>query len=157
MVFPQKEDLPDKLYNHVELLACKIGERHLWKEKSLEMTKEYLESVLVSYGYSPWQQKFRCYGKEVSNIIAEKKSDDRSIIVIGAHYDTVPGTPGADDNASAVAGVLELPKLFKNNEIKKNINFVLFVNEEPPFFGSNNMGSMVYAKYLRENDLKVIK
>ncbi|HMK52526.1 MAG TPA: M20/M25/M40 family metallo-hydrolase, partial [Thermodesulfobacteriota bacterium] len=71
------------------------------------------------------------------------------------HYDTVPGTPGADDNASALAGLLELARLMKENENKKTLVFVAFANEEPPCFGSYNMGSMAYAKDLKERGVLV--
>lgn len=77
------------------------------------------------------------------------------MVVIGAHYDTVPGTPGADDNASAVAGLLELARLHRNIPNKKTLLFVAFANEEPPCFGFSNMGSMVHAKSLKEADRPV--
>ena len=77
------------------------------------------------------------------------------VVIIGAHYDTVPGTPGADDNASAVAGLLELGRLFKASSNKKTLVFAAFVNEEPPCFGSPNMGSSVYAKHLRKQGIAV--
>jgi Zn-dependent M28 family amino/carboxypeptidase len=67
----------------------------------------------------------------------------------------VPGTPGADDNASAVAGLLELARLMRENKNKKTLVFVAFVNEEPPCFGSSNMGSMVYARHLKERRVSV--
>jgi len=151
-----KELLLENLYKHVEELSVKIGERHLWKEGSLEKAKEYIQSVLISNGYEIWEQTFRCYQKEVSNIIVERKAEGKDVIVIGAHYDTVPGTPGADDNASSVSGVLELSRLLKEATPKKTICLALFVNEEPPCFGSSNMGSMVYAKYLRDKKIEVL-
>jgi Zn-dependent M28 family amino/carboxypeptidase len=80
---------------------------------------------------------------------------DKEIVIIGAHYDTVPGSPGADDNASAVAGLLELARLNQETSNKKTLVFSAFVNEEPPCFGSPNMGSMVYAKRLKEQRIPV--
>jgi Zn-dependent M28 family amino/carboxypeptidase len=76
-------------------------------------------------------------------------------VVVGAHYDSVPGTPGADDNASAVAGLLELARLCKESPSRKTLVFAAFVNEEPPSFGSKNMGSMVYAKRLKDNKIPI--
>ena len=146
----QKEAVVENLYQHVEYLSVKIGERHLWKEGSLERTADYIESAFTSYGYSVWRQTYPCYGKKVSNLIVEKKGEDEGTVVIGAHYDTVPGTPGADDNASAVAGLLELARLHREAPNKKTLLFVAFANEEPPCFGFPNMGSMVYAKHLKE-------
>jgi len=138
------------LYQHVGYLSVKIGERHLWKEGSLERTVDYIESAFASYGYSVQRQTYACYGKNVSNLIVEKKGEDEGTVVIGAHYDTVPGTPGADDNGSAVAGLLELARLHQNIPSRKTLLFVAFANEEPPCFGFPNMGSMVYAKSLKE-------
>lgn len=132
-----------------------IGDRHLWKDDSLSKAADYVESAFRTYGYEVYRQTYLCYGKSVSNLIAEKTGMDREIVVIGAHYDTVPGTPGADDNASAVAGLLELARLLKESSNRKAILFVAFVNEEPPCFGSHNMGSMVYAKQLKEREAPV--
>jgi Zn-dependent M28 family amino/carboxypeptidase len=142
--------LIENLYRHVEYLSMKIGERHLWKEGSLNKAADYIESVFTSSGYAVWRQTYSCYGQSVSNLIAEKSGRDKEVVIIGAHYDTVPGSPGADDNASAVAGLLELARLSQESSDKKPLVFSAFVNEEPPCFGSPNMGSMVYAKHLKE-------
>jgi hypothetical protein len=146
----EKQKVMDNLYRHVETLSVKIGERHLWKEESLQKAEEYIGSALSSYGYATGHQTYSCYGKSVSNLIAEKTGSDPGTIVVGAHYDTVPGTPGADDNASGLAGLLELARLHQVIQGKKTIVFVAFVNEEPPCFGSVHMGSMVYANSLKE-------
>ena len=151
----QKTVVMENLYKHVEFLSVKIGERHLWKDNSLHQAAEYIGSTFASYGYSVWQQTYSCYGKSVSNLIDEKPGTEKEVVIIGAHYDTVPGSPGADDNASAVAGLLELARLNKHMPSKKTLVFAAFVNEEPPCFGSYNMGSMVYAKYLREQKIPV--
>lgn len=144
----------ENLYRHVEALSVRIGERHLWKENSLREAMEYIDSELRSYGYEVWHQTYPCYGQNVSNLSVEKSGTKKGdLIVIGAHYDTVPGTPGADDNASAVAGLLELARLFQMIQPPKTLRFVAFVNEEPPCFGFSNMGSMVYANYLKEHKI----
>jgi len=143
------------LLQHVGYLSVKIGERHLWKEGSLDRTADYIESTLTSYGYPVQWQTYSCYGKNVSNMIVEKTGTEKEVVVIGAHYDTVPGTPGADDNASAVAGLLELARLHRNIPSRKTLLFVAFANEEPPCFGFPNMGSMVHAKALKEQGIPV--
>src|SRR4030043_2154984 len=120
----QKETVIQNLYQHVEYLSVNIGERHLWKEGSLERTADYIESALTSYGYPVWRQTYSCYGKDVSNLIAEKTGTEEKVVVIGAHYDTVPGPPGADDNASAVAGLLELARLHREGPNKQSLLFV---------------------------------
>ena len=132
-----------------------IGDRHLWKDASLNKAADYIESIFIAYGYVVWRQTYSCYGKSISNLVAEKTGTDKEVVIIGAHYDTVPGTPGADDNASAVAGLLELARLNQNIPSKRTLMFAAFVNEEPPCFGSYNMGSMVYAKHLKERKTPV--
>lgn len=151
----RKRVVIENLYKHVEYLSVKIGDRHLWKEHSLSKAADYIESAFQVSGYTVQRQTYSCYGKSVSNLIAEKTGTDEGLVVIGAHYDTVPGTPGADDNASAVAGMLELARLHKASLNKKHLIFVAFVNEEPPCFGSHNMGSMVYAKDLKDRKVSV--
>lgn len=151
----QKQVVGENLYKHVETLSVKIGDRHLWKDDSLSKTAEYIESAFTRYGYAVERQTYSCYGKTVSNLIAEKTGENKEVVIIGAHYDTVPGTPGADDNASAVAGLLELGRLLKESSNKKTLILVAFANEEPPCFGSMNMGSMVYAKHLKDQKISI--
>jgi hypothetical protein len=151
----EKDVVMENLYQHAERLSVAIGERHLWKDFSLDQAADYIESVFKDSGYPVERQTYSCYGKTVSNLIAEKKGKNEEIVVIGAHYDTVPGTPGADDNASAVAGLLELARLHKESSSKKPLVFAAFANEEPPSFGSPRMGSMVYAKRLKDRGIPV--
>jgi Zn-dependent M28 family amino/carboxypeptidase len=151
----QKQVVIANLYKHVEYLSVKIGDRHLWKDDSLSKTAEYIESAFAGYGYGVERQTYSCYGKTVSNLIAEKIGENKEVVIIGAHYDTVPGTPGADDNASAVAGLLELGRLLKESSNQKTLVFAAFVNEEPPCFGSTNMGSMAYAKHLKDQKISI--
>jgi len=153
-----EEAVKENLYRHVQHLSVQIGERHLWKNSSLYEAAEYIESVLRGYGegseYSVERQTYSCYGKSVSNLIAQK-SGKEEVVVLGAHYDTVPGTPGADDNASSVAGLLELARLLRQTPNRKRLVFAAFANEEPPCFGSPRMGSMVYAARLKEQGTPV--
>jgi len=151
----QKEVVMENLYKHVEYLSVKIGDRHLWKDGSLGKAADYIQSALVACGYDVWRQTYSCYGHSISNLIAEKTGTDKEVIILGAHYDTVPGSPGADDNASGLGGLLELARLHKESMSKKTFIFAAFANEEPPCFGSHHMGSMVYAKHLRAQRIEV--
>lgn len=151
----RKQVVTENLHKHVEHLSVKIGERHMWKEGSLSKTANYIQSEFQDNGYSVQRQTYSCYGRNVSNLITEKNGTDEGVVVIGAHYDTVPGTPGADDNASAVAALLELAGLLKRSLNKKHLVFVAFVNEESPCFGSPNMGSMAYARQLKDQKVSV--
>jgi Zn-dependent M28 family amino/carboxypeptidase len=140
--------LATNLRDHVTHLAHHIGERHLWRRDSLARAADYIETSMVRYGYAPARQNYKAYGQPVSNIIAETAGSHSGTIVIGAHYDTVPGSPGADDNASAVAGLLELARMVAIRPCRLNLIFAAFVNEESPAYGSDYMGSMQYAKLL---------
>ena len=120
----RKHVVIENLYDHVEYLSVKIGDRHLWKEHSLSKAADYIESAFKAGGYTAQRQTYSCYGKSVSNLIAEKTGTEDGVVVIGAHYDTVPGTPGADDNASAVAVSWSLPGYRKEVQTKR-ISYLL--------------------------------
>lgn len=139
----------DQLKKDVYYLAESIGERNIWKREKLESAANYIIQELKNAGLEVSEQKYQVEGILSKNIIGEKKGqrDPEDILVVGAHYDTVPGSPGADDNASGVAALLELARLLKDKNIAKTIHFVAFVNEEPPFFFSKKMGSWQYAKH----------
>jgi Zn-dependent M28 family amino/carboxypeptidase len=145
----EKEILLRNLRRHVAHLSVDIGERHLWNGDSLAQAARYIESEFSAAGYVPTRQTYLAYRKPVSNIIAEKKGTRPHSIVIGAHYDSVPGSPGADDNASAVAGLLELARMLGTTSCAWGFKLVAFVNEESPSFGSDYMGSMQYARLLK--------
>lgn len=149
------ETLISNLRRHVEALSVDIGERHMWREGSLDQAAEYIESRFAAMGYQPVRQTYSAYKKPVSNIIAQKDGPPGPMLVVGAHYDTVPGSPGADDNTSAVAGLLELARLFHATRLIRPITFVAFVNEESPCYGSAKMGSMNHASQLKEQGTEV--
>ncbi len=125
-----------------------IGSRSVREYDKIEATKEYIVSCLKAFGYVPSFQTFTYSGKKYSNIIASRKGaklPDETVI-IGAHYDTAYGTPGADDNASAVAILLEIARALKDFSPDRTLKLIFFVVEEPPIFRSEQMGSYVYAK-----------
>jgi Zn-dependent M28 family amino/carboxypeptidase len=113
-----------------------------------------IEEQFISLGYSVSVQSFRVYGVETANIIAYPESFDpaKPIHLLGAHFDTVTGTPGADDNASAVSVLLECARLVAENDSRGgNTLFVAFSAEEPPAFGTSLMGSRVFVRSLKES------
>ncbi|MCU0710479.1 MAG: M28 family peptidase [Pirellula sp.] len=136
---------------HVDRLAGLIGPRYLEKPKSIIATLGYIEGHWNSMGYEVTRECFDALGKEATNLIVEKPGTSRSdeIIVVGAHYDTVFSTPGADDNASAVAVMLEVSRLLKDSVSKRTIRFVAFACEEPPYFNLDCMGSQHHARQSR--------
>ena len=122
-----------RLRLHVAALAA--AERN----SDLETPARYIEAAFAAQGYKPESQHFESGGRRVRNIEAGSGS-----IVVGAHYDTVPGSPGADDNASGVAVLIELAAM------KLPVRFVAFANEEMPYFLGPEMGSWAWAKRARE-------
>jgi hypothetical protein len=137
-----------QLYTHVEHLSVTIGSRSLYEYDKIEDTKRYIVSCLKTFGYIPTLQNYDYEGKTFSNIIVSipgVQYPDEAVIV-GAHYDSVYGTPGADDNASAVAVLLEMCRALKSVSPGRTLKLIFFFLEEPPVFRTEHMGSYVYAK-----------
>ncbi len=157
---PQEKSAPltENLKRHVYVLSHDIGDRSVYRYDKLEKAAQYITGEFSSYGYKPEFQEYTIEGKVCKNIIAVKKGTQRpdEIIILGAHYDTCFNS-GADDNASAIAGLLETARIFSKQETARSIKFIAFVNEEPPFFQTGEMGSTVYAKAAKErgDDIKV--
>jgi Zn-dependent M28 family amino/carboxypeptidase len=137
---------------HVEMLAGTIGERHLWRCEALDRAKRYVSAQFETGGYTPQLQTFDVARIPVSNVEAALTGTDRpaEILVVGAHYDSVSGCPGANDNGTGVAAMLELAKRFSSRPQERTLRFVAFVNEEPPFFRTGHMGSVVYANAAKD-------
>ncbi|MBI4682532.1 MAG: M28 family peptidase [Nitrospirae bacterium] len=150
--FTMKADIQNNLRKTVNVLAGEIGSRGYLQINELNRAIDYITSELSDYGYSVFNQPCDYKGLTYKNIYVEKKGINvpEEILVVGAHYDTVTGTPGADDNASAIAGMLELARLLAGKPLRKTVHFVAFTLEEPPLFRSKFMGSYVYAKSLHQ-------
>ncbi len=150
--------LRDELVRDVEKLAGEIGERNIWHYEKLAAAADFIETSLAEGGYKVGRQNFQVQDKMCRNIEVESlgaKYPGR-IVVIGAHYDTVFGSPGANDNGSAVAATLALARWFAGRKTARTLRFVFFVNEEPPFFQTEEMGSLVYAKSCRTRGDEII-
>jgi hypothetical protein len=148
----------EHLRRDVEMLAGRIGQRNLWHYERLVRAAEWLEESLRGAGFDPQRQTYTVEGKAVWNIIAEVTGRTRpdQILVVGAHYDTVLGSPGANDNGSGVAATLALARRFVGRQPARTVRFVLFVNEEPPFFQTETMGSLVYARECRRRGDNIV-
>jgi len=129
------EDRARSLRLRLHVAALAANERN----SDLETPARYIEAALAAQGYTPESQYFESGGRRVRNIEAGSGQ-----IVVGAHYDTVPGSPGADDNASGVAVLIELAAM------KLPVRFVAFANEEMPYFQGPEMGSWTWARRARE-------
>jgi Zn-dependent M28 family amino/carboxypeptidase len=121
------------------------------------MTSEYLRSSFAQSRFAVSEKPYTLDGQVVSNFEAELVGSDvgAGVVVVGAHYDSVAGTVGADDNASGVAAILELARMLQGSKLRRTVRFVLFVNEEPPYFQTEQMGSFVYARQLRRDGIPV--
>lgn len=173
-----ERDLLRRLEGHVTALADGIGERNVWRRGSLAEAADFIQTTLEGYGYDVGRRPYAATRDEVRRIIGrfgitagplgravDALSDEITfvnleavhpgssradeIVVVAAHYDTVPLSPGANDNGSGVAAVLELARLLKGRALRRTVRFVLFANEEPPFFETELMGSRVYARAVR--------
>ncbi|MDD5432039.1 MAG: M28 family peptidase [Candidatus Omnitrophica bacterium] len=147
---PKDARIAERLKAHVHKLSEEIGERNLDHYPKLEQAAEYIARKLEYYDYTVKFQEYFLEGKAVKNIVARKKGSvlPDGIIVVGAHYDTV-ATPGADDNASGVAVVLELARILVNSPTSRSIEFCFFTCEEDPFFKTELMGSRLFVRLAR--------
>ena len=136
------------LEEHVRQLASVIGERNVSHPAALAAAAEYIEQTWSNQGYDVSRQSYETHNQQCSNLEVTCPGEryPGRILLIGAHYDSARGAPGANDNASAVAALLEMSRLFKLQHPTISVRFVAFVNEEPPFSFRSKQGSMVYAK-----------
>ncbi|MGC1321038.1 MAG: M28 family peptidase [Candidatus Udaeobacter sp.] len=160
---PDEVVLREELRANVQELAGKIGERNMWHYAALNAAADFIEDSFSRAGLRTRRDSYETRGQQCHNIEAEIPGNGLEIIVIGAHYDSVFGSPGANDNGSGVAAVLALAQRFAARETEqsprrdpnKTLRFVAFVNEEPPYFLSGEMGSQVYARRCKERGDKI--
>lgn len=140
------------LKSHVQRLAGDIGERNVFCCPALGEAAGYIKEQWTQQGYEVATQSYHARGVACENLEVTHQGSSRKeqIILVGAHYDSVEGSPGADDNASGVAAMLEISRRLAGRPTGRTVRFVAFVNEEPPFFFWNQMGSMVYARAARK-------
>ncbi len=158
---PATEDLSPlerQLAQHVNTLSEEIGERNHLLPSELEEAADYIQSAFAAQGYEPLIQSFGNDEHSYKNIEVIKKGTrlPEEIVVIGAHYDTLRGSPGADDNASGVAVLLELSRLLQDADLPRTIHFVAFTNEEHPHAETELMGSRVYAKRAKNSNDPIV-
>jgi Zn-dependent M28 family amino/carboxypeptidase len=153
----EEAEVAARLLVHVKYLSETVGERNLLQAGSLQAASAYLRDNLSKAGYTVTEHTYSVSGQPVNNLEVTLTGSDSADaeVVVGAHYDSVRGAPGANDNASGVAAVLELARQFQGSKLHKSVRFVLFVNEEPPYFQASNMGSLVYAQQLRRDHVPI--
>ena len=165
----EEADVSQRLRQHVDMLARVIGDRNvLTHPHNLELAVAFIERALGDLNLTPASQTYKVLGdKPVRNIDAQMDGTGGAsgagaadeILIVGAHYDSIAipgGCPAANDNASGVAAVLEIARLLRPRSLRRSIRFVAFVNEEPPFFQTDDMGSLVYARRCRQRNEKIV-
>jgi Iap family predicted aminopeptidase len=137
--------LREELRANVQKLAGDIGERNMARYQQLIGAADFIDNSFRRAGFQPRRDSYDLHGHACHNIEAESRGSSPQIVVIGAHYDSVFGAPGANDNGSGVAALLGLARRFATRSTSSTLRFVAFVNEEPPYFQTSQMGSFVYA------------
>jgi hypothetical protein len=143
---PDDVKLRETLRGHVSRLAGEIGERTVLRPKALEAAAAWIEEELRGAGYPVEREEYDVDGVRCRNLIAVLPGREGETLVVGAHYDSPPGSPGADDNATGVAGLVEIARALRAGSPRRTVRFVAFANEEPPHFQTSAMGSVVHAR-----------
>jgi hypothetical protein len=153
----EESEVRDRLSAEVNHLTVDIGDRSFVRPKSLQTADDYLSSSLREQGYTVVERPYEVEGEKVNNLEAVLAGSDGTLgqVIVGAHYDSVAGTVGANDNGTGVAAVLEIARLMREIKPRRTVRFVLFANEEPPYFQTVQMGSRVYAHQLRQEGVPV--
>jgi Zn-dependent M28 family amino/carboxypeptidase len=150
-----RAEIRSNLRTHLEHLSVKLGERSIYLPKNLKAAEDYVFECFGQLGYEPRRQSHTYLRQEVSNIVAGEPAAG-GYYILGAHFDTVAGTPGADDNASGVAVLLETARLARSLPPPRPWTFIGFTCEEPPAFFTPYMGSRVYAKQARKQGHNIL-
>jgi hypothetical protein len=146
---PVEQQLRGELIADVQKLAGEIGERNLAHWPQLNAAADFIEGSFFESGLHPRRDSYEVGGLVCHNLEAEIRGADAQIILIGAHYDSVFGSPGANDNGTGVAALLALARRCAGKPQTHTLRFVAFVNEEPPYFQTPQMGSLVYAGHCK--------
>jgi hypothetical protein len=151
-------DLESRLKGHIKALADEIGPRTVFVPRTLNAAADYIRGFWERTGYEVKTQSYKVHKTDCKNLFVEIPGKLRpdEIVLLGAHYDTVSNSPGANDNGSGVAALLEISRLFREKSKNRTLRFVAFANEEPPFFKTSSMGSLVYAKECRKRKENII-
>jgi len=145
--------IESRLHKHVDVLAELIGERNSIRPAALEAARSYLRRELSAMGHAFTEQSYPVRGREAINLEVTIRGSrpERPTLIIGAHYDSARGTPGADDNASAVAILLEISRFLVGRRLRRNLRIVFFDCEEAPHFNLGEMGSQFHAAAVRRS------
>ena len=144
---------PTRLEAHVRVLAERLIPRDAHHPENLDRVAAYIRKAFEQTEGRVAEQVYRIGGNTYRNVVLQLGPETGERIVVGAHYDAFAELPGADDNASAVAGLIELAHLLDGAPLSTTVELVAYTLEEPPYFRSNRMGSAVHARSLRKQDI----
>jgi len=150
-----REEIKANLRTHLHYLSVTLGDRSIYRPGNLQAAADYVFENFAAMGYAPRRQTFISMKEEVGNVIAGDENPG-GYYILGAHFDTVADTPGADDNASGVAVLLEVARLARNLTPPRPWAFIGFTCEEPPAFFTPDMGSRVYVKRARQQKANIL-
>ena len=148
----------EALYAHVLYFTNFSPNRHFGNLSALNQCALDIQQFFNDANLSTERQSWTARGNDYHNIIAKYQPEKKKRLIVGAHYDVYADNPGADDNASGMAGLLECAKLIAHHkpELDYGIDFIAYSLEEPPFYGTADMGSYVHAQSIRENKENII-
>lgn len=148
----------EALYEHVSYFTNFNPHRHFGNLKALNTCANFLEDHFNQYCLSTSRQTWNARGNDYHNIIGSWRPEKSKRLIVGAHYDVYANNPGADDNASGMAALVEAVKIIStaNPELDYGIDFVAYSLEEPPFYGTADMGSYVHAQSIKENSNNIL-
>ncbi len=143
--------LEQRLMDHVRVFGSAIGERNLFRPHALRAAADYIREAWTAQGFVVAEEAFEVAGQSCMNLVVEQKgsSQPEVIVLVGAHYDSVIGSPGANDNGTGVAVLLEMSRILRAERLARTVRLVAFVNEEPPYFLTEQMGSRTHARLAR--------
>jgi len=144
---------PAALQRHVRVLSEDLIPRTCEKPDELRNSANYVRDEFLKWNTETYPQTYEVRGNSFSNIISSYGPDTNKIIIVGAHYDAYAQLPGADDNASGVAGLLELGRALSTADLKTRILLIAYACEEPPYFAGPGMGSYVHANSIQDKDV----
>jgi Zn-dependent M28 family amino/carboxypeptidase len=144
-----------QLMQHVKILADELIPRSYSDIENLNAAAAYIKTALSVGQTNVYYQSYPAMGRQYHNVIAEFGPDNCEAIVIGAHYDAYGARPGADDNASGVAGLIELGRLLANTQLNRKFILVAYTLEEPPMYDTQLMGSVKHAQWLSEQNISI--
>ena len=154
----RETELAKELRFDVTSLAKNIGERNHAHPEALEQAAIWIEGAFTGAGYTVHRQEFSVNATTARNLEVEVKGGARpdEFVIVGAHYDSVEGSQGADDDGSGVAAMLALARRFTHAHPARTLRFVAFADEEPPYFWTEQMGSLVYARACKQRGDRVV-